>query len=138
MKKLYSIALAGALALSASAADDLRLHTSIVEKVNHRTAVEAPVKMNKAAGMVELIGGGALTPSKAPAEEQSVDGDYIITIGDYYFESSVNDDVEEECTVTLEGSKLTFSSPYFVSDVTAVYDSHDRPNNFQRHTARQG
>ena len=53
--------------------------------------------------------------------EIDITGDYVGTIGDYYFEDSVGE-YEDDVTAVQDGTTVTFSSPSFNTDVIATID----------------
>lgn len=116
MKKFYTFALAAVVAVSASAKSyeisqiSGRMKARNVEKISlgEKSDLSLVTKMVK-------------VKAAADAAAAPIEGDYRITIGDYYFQSSVGD-FTESAKITRDGDKITISCDYFVDDVTAAYD----------------
>lgn len=120
MKKFYSIALASVVALSASAGTELKLRTN-ADFSAKTLKTDAPVMLKKS--VKELTNAmPALKKSKKAAADDGIEGTYIITIGDYYWEDSVNGELEEECEVSLNQGMAIFSCDYFPSMTGGVYN----------------
>lgn len=68
-------------------------------------------------------------PRKAGESTEGIEGNYIITIGDFYGSSASGQHVEENCTVTLQedGTSIVITpsaeTAFFMSDIVAPYDA---------------
>lgn len=109
MKKFYTLALATAVALSASAGTDLKLRGNADFSNKALT-----LKADKAQGLTMLkkqtSALSAVSPSlkaKKAASAADIAGEYTITFGDYYFETSTGE-FEDDCTVTVEDGFVAF------------------------------
>ena len=114
MKKIYTLALAALCALGASAADGLVLKQFSGKKVSTLNA--SVMTMEK----IQAQRPDVLKPM-ADEDNQSVAGQYTISIGDYYFEDSQGA-IEQEATVTLDGTVLTIECEYFPTPVEGTYN----------------
>lgn len=114
MKKIYTLALAALCTLGASAADGLVLKQFSGKKASTLNA--SVMKMEK----IQTQRPNVLKPM-ADENNQSVAGAYTLTIGDYYFEDGAGM-VEEEATVSLDGTKITIESEYFQTPVEGTYN----------------
>lgn len=120
MKKFYTIALASAVALSASAGTELKLRTN-ADFSAKTLNTDAPMRLKKS--VKELTNAmPALKKSKKAAADDGIEGTYTITIGDYYWEDSVNGELEEECEVSLNQGMAIFSCDYFPSMTGGAYN----------------
>lgn len=114
MKKFYSMALALGVAVSAMAAPQVRQIQSDVVK-SHTTASVSDGRMTKvSAAKVKSFDG----------EENSIEGYYNLTLGDYYFEGGANE-TTIGVNVTLNGTNfvMTSESDYFPADIVGTYDA---------------
>lgn len=113
MKKFYTLALSAAVAMSVSAAGLIPVSGRTVKNVNKASIVAEKIAGEKA----ELLGG---KPAKAPAKANSYDmsGDYIITLGDYYFQGSVGE-FEAEGSISVSGLTATVDCDEFPTVVNA-------------------
>lgn len=123
MKKIYTLALAALCALGASAADGLVLKQFSAKKVS---------SLNASVTTMEKIQAQRPDVLKPMADEdnQSVAGQYTISIGDYYFQDSQGL-LEEEATVTLDGTTLTIQCEYFPMSVEGTFDEATGEISFQ-------
>lgn len=114
MKKLYTLALAAAVAVSASAAQPVR--------ASFDGGMKKAVKLEQ---KTENAGRISLKKRAAKAgEEKTIAGDYDMIIGDFYFDDSVNDYVKTSCLITDNGNgTITMSSPEFYADIEAEYNA---------------
>lgn len=120
MKKFYTIALASAVALSASAGTELKLRTN-ADFSAKTLNTDATMRLKKS--VKELTNAmPALKKSKKAAADDGIEGTYTITIGDYYWEDSVNGELEEECEVSLNQGMAIFSCDYFPSMTGGAYN----------------
>lgn len=120
MKKFYTIALASVVALSASAGTELKLRTN-ADFSAKTLNTDAPMRLKKS--VKELTNAmPALKKSKKAAADDGIEGTYTITIGDYYWEDSVNGELEEECEVSLNQGMAIFSCDYFPSMTGGAYN----------------
>lgn len=120
MKKFYTIALASVVVLSASAGTELKLRTN-ADFSAKTLKTDAPVMLKKS--VKELTNAmPALKKSKKAAADDGIEGTYTITIGDYYWEDSVNGELEEECEVSLNQGMAIFSCDYFPSMTGGAYN----------------
>ena len=121
MKKFYSTAIAALCALGVSATinvDRIRTNFSTENKKASEQVVKADREMRnqmrKNATMKKIA-------SRA-GEEQSIVGEYIISLGDYYFDDSEGS-VEAIATITQEGSTIFIDcEEYFLTSAVAEYD----------------
>ena len=114
MKKLYTLALAAIVTVSASAAGlQLKQDLSFERKASQTRSAKI-LSMKK-------IEKAAPADRAKTAESYTVDGDYEIAIGDYYFQTSAGP-VTDVATITKVGNKLTISCDYFYEDVAASYN----------------
>lgn len=113
MKKFYALALSAAVAMTVSAAGLTPVSGRTVKNVNKATVISEKIAGEK----VELLGGKA---AKAPAKANSYDisGDYIITLGDNYFQGSVGE-FEAEGSISVSGLTATVDCDEFPIAVTA-------------------
>lgn len=114
MKKFYTMALALTVVGSAMAAPQIRQMQS--NKVKNQMSVNLTDSQMKKVSAQKV---------KAKAgEENSIEGYYDFTLGDFYFESSVGEQTVG-ATLTLDGNTVTISSDseFFVSDITGTYDA---------------
>lgn len=114
MKKIYSLALCAAVAMSASAAG--------LTPLTGKTAKE----IKKAAIISEKVGDSKIQldrakPAKAPAKISSNEmaGDYTFTLGDYYFTNSEGQ-IEAEGTIELSGLSASVDCDEFPLAITAT------------------
>lgn len=129
MKKFYSFAVSMAVALTVSAVaadfDGIR-QTAPVKMVPSNSDIQ----MTKVSSFDKLnaeLPDGQLPKVKAEAVDEGIEGDYTVTIGDYYFQTSKGQ-YESECSVSLTTGALNrkyavFSCPDFVSQVSAPYNA---------------
>ena len=118
MKKIYTLSLAVAVALTANASQDLKLRTNAVSK----TRVEgASATIAKNGLQLQALTQAELHQTQKAQASHSIEGEYTITINDCYFEDSVGE-FEEDCTIARTGSTLILSCPYFPVEVHLEYD----------------
>lgn len=118
MKNLYTLALAVAVsASSVSAEKAMTLHTDLTPAGKARVVATPVLKSSKSAAVVAP----AKAPAKAPAA--SIAGEYTITIGDYYFQSSSNTEEDYDLTITQQGEEVLLECDYFVVDVIGKYSA---------------
>lgn len=129
MKKLYTIALAAAVALSATAAGQMKLNSarfSELKPVNVENVKKAPQPQAiNTARLTESFNSNISTMDKNANGTFTINGDYKLNIGDYYRgEESVG---SIKIDVTIEGTRaLTITDnteEWFMSDVYARYES---------------
>lgn len=120
MKKFYSTAIAALCALGVSATinvDRIRTNFSTENKKASEQVVKADREMRnqmrKNATMKKIA-------SRA-GEEQSIAGEYLIVLGDYFFEESLGT-IETTATIEQEGAEISIDCDYFPSKVVADYD----------------
>lgn len=114
MKKFYSMALALTVVASAMAAPQLRQIQPKMAK-SHATVSLSEGQMKKmSATKVKSFAG----------EENSIEGYYNLTLGDYYFQGGAGE-TSAEVNVTLEGTSfiMTSDSRYFPSDVVGTFNA---------------
>lgn len=122
MKKFYTLALGALIALTTSAAPVVTLRTdaSVKKSVFSKKAASTSIVINDE--LKEALNSSSIV--KAPAKLAAADmaGDYTFTLGDYYFQDSAGE-IEQEGTVEVEGSNVTFSSDYFLCPVIGTANS---------------
>lgn len=148
MKKIYSTALAALCALSVSATINVgQLHTDAQMKgmsalktvaapalKNAEDLVlstEAPVKTlpkfsvtakNEKAVVKKNFSSKKVAPLAEAADYTSIEGEYTITIGDYYWQNSVGQ-FKRDATVTLAGNTVIIECDYFPTPIGAAYNT---------------
>ncbi|MBD5366413.1 MAG: hypothetical protein HDR82_05290 [Bacteroides sp.] len=115
MKKFYTLALAAAVSLAASATAPAQLKTLAPEK-------KATTSMQRETTVVKMSKVSSKGLSRA-GEEESIEGEYEIIIGDYYFDTSVGEFVSEAEIVDNGNGSITISSSDFYNTVKASYDA---------------
>lgn len=118
MKKLYSIALAAAVAFSASAGTPEVKQINTAKAINKATAIASNIKIEKKAADAQ--------PMKVAAanDNKSIDGLYTITIGDYYLTSGTQSAYDADATIVDNGDgTITIECVDFFDPVTAEYDA---------------
>lgn len=126
MTKFYTLALAAAVAATASAMPEFTLHTDVIQKERVKTAAitkkATPFKMEKLQP--------AAAPHRAAAADESIYGDYTLTLGDFYFESSQGV-IETEATISeVEPGVVSIDSPSLGTNILASYDEETQTLTF--------
>lgn len=106
MKKFYTIALASAVALSASAGTGLKLRTN-ADFSARALKTDAPVMLKQSVKELANAMPALKKSKKAAASAADIAGEYTITLGDYYFQGSVGE-FEDDCTVSAESGVVVF------------------------------
>lgn len=131
MKKLYSIALAAAVALSAAAGNHtLRGDMQSIRQIapqKHESEIASKGISLKKVGELE----NRKYSNKARQEDGSytIEGQYILTIGDYYFQESVGGSVDINVTIEFDTYSTTNiwicdeEYEWFLSDIPATYNA---------------
>ncbi|MDE6368084.1 MAG: hypothetical protein K2K94_02470 [Muribaculaceae bacterium] len=119
MKKFYTSALAALCVLGVSAGiNGAQLRSDVVMK----TAPQSALKLNKSMGLSFEKAAPDKVMSRAEEEVNSIEGDYNIYIGDYYFETSQGALVEEAFITLDENGNVVIECDFFPSLVAAGYD----------------
>ena len=121
MKKFYSTAIAALCALGVSATinvDLIRTNFSTENKKASEQVVKAEREMRN-----QMLKNATMKKIASRAgEEQSIVGEYIISLGDFYHKGCEGS-VEAIATITQEGSTIFIDcKDYFLSSVVAEYD----------------
>lgn len=130
MKKLYSIALAAAVAFSASASSPEVKQINATKAINKATAIATNIKIEKKASDAQ--------PMKVAAanENNTIDGIYTITIGDYYI-SDTPSSYDADATIVDNGDgTITIECADFLTPVTAEYDAVNSTVTFKTDATR--
>lgn len=118
MMKIYTLSLAVALSLTASAMPTALSGNHYLSAISSQLSDETPrVSLSGDAG------NDALLPEKmkrANAASSSIEGVYTITLGDYYLPNSVGQ-FDTECTLSLYKDHVQIACDVFVSKVFAHY-----------------
>lgn len=126
MTKFYTLALAAAVAATASAMPELTLHTGVIQKER----VETPAIAKKATPFKMEKFRTAPATHRAAAADESIYGDYTLTLGDYYFESSLGV-IEIDATISeVEPGIVSIESPSLATNVLAAYDEETQTLTF--------
>ncbi|MDE7120187.1 MAG: hypothetical protein K2O10_06215, partial [Muribaculaceae bacterium] len=121
MKKIYTLAMAAAVAMTAAAGTGAALRTGF--DTNLKPIKEASEIFKAKACAKALPAVDAQTKSlKAPATAEEITGEYTIGIGDYYFEDS-QVSLTAEGEITFENGYAVISCEPFPTDVFATYDA---------------
>lgn len=114
MKKFYTFAIVAFMTLSASAAGS-QIREGFVGKANFAKSEAKIISLKK-------VDSSSVKSAKAVAkdEKKTIEGDYDIKIGDYYFEGSAGAITEKATITKVSATKITISCDYFISDVTAT------------------
>lgn len=132
--KGFTLAACAAVALSASAVGQMQLREGFdvsnkevrSEQMSVRMGLD---KLSKAT--VERLEGASRAKRIAPAGVPGdIEGDYIVTIGDYYFEDSVGE-FEDAATITVDDGIAWIECEYFMTDIPAVYNAETATLAFQ-------
>ncbi len=116
MKKIYSLALAALVAASASAAlPQLGTYSNTKAGTNKITS---GIKMEKIA---DFDKSAKAIKTNADVSASSIEGDYAITLGDYYREDYIGR-YETTASITQDGDLITISCADLYEDVTATYN----------------
>lgn len=121
MKEFYALALAAAVAFGASA-EGLTLKQEI-----GKTPVSRSYQVTKSLNLIkEQVSPESLSAlKKAPAkagEAQTIDGDYVFTLDDSYFQTGAGVIEEDGTLEVVQEGILMIDSEYFMSEVYAAYD----------------
>lgn len=132
MKKLFCL-LSAAAVVSSSFAAELpttrgELRTPVARKVS------STINLPGAESVIKLDSKRQVTRGLQKADGvNSIEGDWTIILGDFYFENSYNDGLPVVYTATLDGTTLTFeSSDPFYYNMVAEYDAEERILTFSR------
>lgn len=114
MQKFYMILLAGLCAAGTGMAKDLNVKAplrnaqTMVQKAKpafqFQNAEMAPAKDLSATKSV-------VTSMRKPAADGTIEGTWVFSMGDYYFQTSTNSSLEVEFEATLEGTDVWFEDP---------------------------
>ncbi len=120
MKKFYTLALATAVTLSASAVSRTLNELAPAKKQTGVSVLKMVKKSDASSLKKSEFGKVSNIREAAPAADLA--GEYTITIGDYYFQSSINGTYEADCSVEVSGTTVTFTCDDFVDPVKGTYD----------------
>ena len=119
MKKFYTSALAALCVFGVSAGiNGAQLRSDVVMKTVPQTAF----KLNKSMELSFEKAAGDKVMSRADEEVKSIEGEYNINIGDYYFETSEGSLVEMAVIELDEDGNVIIDCDFFPSLVGAGYD----------------
>lgn len=119
MKKFYATVLAALCVFGVSAGiNDARLRGDVAKKTVKESAFKATKPMVQSMQKVA----GEKVISRAGEEVKSIEGEYNIFIGDYYFDDSVGPFIEPATIELDEKGNVVISCDYFFAPVTAAYD----------------
>lgn len=119
MKRIYTLATATALAMTAVAGSGLELRENLDPQKGLTKRHSQPTEqtaVRKAATLPE-----AATIKSKKAADTGISGEYTITIGDYYSGEQSAGKFNETCQVTLDGNTLTISCDILPSDITGTF-----------------
>lgn len=111
MRKIYSLVALSLLGISLTASAEFTFRSGLKFTKDHSNLQYKEltgVNLNK-------------TATVDTRSAQNIEDEYIITIGDYYFEDSVGE-ITQEGTITRDGNVITISSDYFPTPVKGVLD----------------
>ena len=114
MKKLYTLALAAAVAASASAAD-----FEIKQLAGAKLQSNQPVKTEITATAKAVA---KKAPMRAASRAASIEGDYTFTLGDYYFQGGQGLYTIAGTVEKYDATTLIFDSQAFPTEVIASYN----------------
>lgn len=106
MKKFYTIALASAVALSASAGTELKLRTN-ADFSAKTLKTDAPVKLKKSVKELTNAMPALKKSKKAAVSAADIAGEYTITLGDFYYQGGKGE-YDDECTISVESGLVIF------------------------------
>lgn len=106
MKKFYTIALASAVALSASAGTELKLRTN-ADFSAKTLKTDAPVMLKKSVKELTNAMPALKKSKKAAVSAADIAGEYTITLGDYYYQGGKGE-YDDECTISVESGLVIF------------------------------
>lgn len=106
MKKFYTIALASAVALSASAGTELKLRTN-ADFSAKTLKTDAPVMLKKSVKELTNAMPALKKSKKAAASAADIAGEYTITLGDFYYQGGKGE-YDDECTISVESDLVIF------------------------------
>lgn len=119
MKKFYATALAALCVFGVSAGiNGAQLRSDVVMK----TAPQSALKLNKSMSLSFEKVAGDKVMSRAEEEVKSIEGEYNIYIGDYYFQDSEGALVEPGTIELDENGDVIIDCEFFPSFVAAAYD----------------
>lgn len=130
MREIYTIALAAAFALNASAANETMLRGELHPTVKRNMTVTPTVNrtvMSIAASGKLAKAAPTMKASRAEATAFEIEGNYEGVFGDYYFANSSGKAETHDCTATLEhdgdGLYFVLNSEWFVTNLVWPYDT---------------
>lgn len=109
MRKIYLLTLAAGVALSASAVN-LNVSKSLRSPVPAKKEMRSIVATDGIEVSKDIKNAKVRSIRKADSEA-SIEGTWIFTMGDYYFQSSAGGNIEIEYVATLDGDELWFEDP---------------------------
>ncbi len=119
MKKFYTSALAALCVFGVSAGiNGAQLRSDVVMK----NVPQSALKLNKSMELSVEKAAGDKVMSRAGEEVKSIEGEYNIHIGDYYFETSQGSLVEMAVIELDENGNVVIGCDFFPSLVAAGYD----------------
>ena len=111
MKKFYTTLLAALCVLGASASAD------------HIQDLSGNKILNQKKNSLERIAPAKKSSIKQKADERfTIEGEYDIVIGDYYFNNSVGDFADSATIVNNNDGTITIKCDYFITDVNANFN----------------
>lgn len=117
MKKIYTFVLAALIAASASAS------TYDVKQFDGRIKTVPATTLKADQTDAALATKSAKVKANADTDAaKAIEGEYTITIGEFYFGEEGRGMVEAPAIITRNGDKITISCEEFLEDVTATYD----------------
>ena len=105
MKKFYTILAAAAVALSASAGSLQLSENATVKQLNGKSVSVKPGHEMQLLSLKKVadLDGNKLNPLDKNGDVWTIEGTYVASLGDYYFQTSVGE-VEEMVTIETDGS----------------------------------